>query len=81
MDVALFFEERSAEQSYSDVALVIELKLQKQKRLSMGRSQLKRAAELVLSNQFRLFVWGVCVFSHEDKDNQVKHKYKLHLYT
>ena len=81
MDVALFFEERSAEQSYSDVALVIELKLQKQKRLSMGRSQLKQAAELVLSNQFRLFVWGVCVFSHEDKDNQVKHKYKLHLST
>ena len=81
MDAALFFERRGAKQSYSDVGAVIECKLQKQKRLSKARSQLIRAVELVFSKQFRLFVWGVSVFSHEDKDNQVKHKYKLHLYT
>jgi hypothetical protein len=81
MDSALFFEGRAAKQSYSDVGAVIEHKLEKQKRQSTSNSQLKRAAELVLSNQFRLFVWGVCVFSHQDKDNQMKYKYKLHLYT
>ena len=81
MDAALFFEGCSAHQSYSDVGAVIECKLQKQKCLSQARSQLIRAAELVFSNQFRLFVWGISVYSHKDKDNQKKYKYKLRLYT
>jgi Fungal protein kinase len=81
IDAALFFTSSDVSPSWHDVAVVIECKLQKQKRQSISRSQLKRAAELVFSNQFRLFVWGISVFSHEDKDNQMKFKYKLHLYT
>jgi len=67
--------------SWHDVAVIIECKLQKEKSQSIARSQLKRAAELVFCNQFRLFVWGIFVFSHKDKDNPTKYKYKLHLYT
>ena len=91
MDAGLFF---GATLSWYDVAVIIECKLQKEKSQSIARSQLKRAAELVFCNQFRLFVWGIFVFSHKDKDNQTKiglpesgsepvtkYKYKLHLYT
>ena len=78
MDAALFF---GVTQSWHDVAVVIECKLRKKKDQAYARSQLKRAAELVFGNQFRLFVWGISVFSHEDKGKQMHYKYKLHLYT
>lgn len=80
VDAALFFF-NGVTLSWDDIAVVIECKLQKQKRQSTARSQLKRAAELVFSNQFRLFLWGISVFSHQDKDDQMKYKYELHLYT
>ena len=73
MDAALFFAEAATTASWADVAIVIECKLRNNRDQAEAKNQLKRAAELV---QFRLFVWGLSVYSHGLEKHR-KYKFQL----
>lgn len=68
MDAALLFTSSISASTWGDVAVVIECKDRQQRDQAQARRQLKRAAERVFGNQFRLFVWGISVYSSDPKD-------------
>ncbi|KAF8324289.1 uncharacterized protein EI90DRAFT_2350132 [Cantharellus anzutake] len=80
LDAGLFFAGSAAHNSWGDVAVVIECKLQERRLGSDIEHQLKRAAELTFVHQFRRFVWGLSVYSHNAKDS-MHHHFQLFFFT
>ena len=66
-DPALFFAEPSKTSSWADIAVAIECKLRKKSDQAEAKRQMKRAAEPFFAHQFRLFVWGLSIYSHQPK--------------
>lgn len=80
MDAGLFFEGSGTTLRWEDVAVVIECKYEARDSQSKAQTQLKQAAERVFGNQFRLFVWGLSIYSRELEAVKTSY-FRLYLYT
>jgi hypothetical protein len=80
MDAALCFSGSNPPQSWTDIAVIVECKNCKDPTQSKARRQLKRAGERVFGHQFRLYVWGISVYSTGSGSERTGF-FVIHLYT